>query len=216
MAVRRNGDMEQLAPGSFGLGDEIGRCLRGLPETWRLAGLASLAFAEDFAVVDGATGTIPWLAVALPSHWAPEAKIGRHFVEVHGPVADNQLLLRASESLLRLVTSTDRWERFVWNVTDQPRLHTHPARAGGPRWLHTTVAEAWFRSERQTFIPMPSHTQAVFTICVEVQRLADVLNTPARAAALHGAIASMSPAVREYRGLTAVHQPLLAWLAARS
>ena len=29
------------------------RCLRGLPDGWRLAGLLSLAFVEDFALVDG-------------------------------------------------------------------------------------------------------------------------------------------------------------------
>jgi hypothetical protein len=57
--------------------------------------------------------------------------------------------------------------------------------------------------------------QAVFTIHVEVQRLADAIDTPARAAALHAAIASMSDAVLAYRGLTAVREPLLAWLAAR-
>ena len=36
------------------------------------------------------------------------------------------------------------------------------------------------------------------------------------AQALHAAIASMSPAVLQYRGLAGVREPLLAWLAARS
>jgi len=30
-----------------------------------------LAFEEDFAVLDGATGTLPWLCVCVPSHSAP-------------------------------------------------------------------------------------------------------------------------------------------------
>jgi hypothetical protein len=64
-------------------------------------------------------------------------------------------------------------------------------------------------------MPVPGQRQAVFTIHVEVQRLADAIDTPARAAALHAAIASMSDAVLTYRGLTAVREPLLAWLAAR-
>ena len=68
---------------------EIGACLSTLPAPWRLAGLMSLAFAEDFAVIDGASGTIPWLAVCLPSSWSPRDKVGRHFAEVHAPVADN-------------------------------------------------------------------------------------------------------------------------------
>ena len=214
-AVRSDGQIEPTAPGVFGLGDEIGRCLEGLPAHWRLAGLLSLSFAEDFAIIDGASGTIPWLAVALPSHWAPETKIGRHFREVHAPVADNQLLLRSGDALMRMVTGPERWERFVWNVTDRPQLHAHPARTGGPRWQHTTVAQAWWRTERQSFIPLPAWGQAVFTIGVEVQRLADAIHTPQHAAALHAAIETMSPAVLEYRNLHPVREPLLAWLAAR-
>ena len=57
---------------------------------------------------------------------------------------------------------------------------------------------------------------AVFTIHVQVQRLADVIHTPQRAQALHGAIASMSPAVLAYRGLQAVQAPLLDWLDGRA
>jgi hypothetical protein len=210
------GHVEQTAPGRFGLGDEVARCLHGLPAPWRLAGLLSLAFAEDFALVDGASGTLPWLAVALPSHWAPESKVGRHFAEVHAPVADNALLLKAADSLVKLVTGPERWERFVWNVTDQPRLHAHPDRTDRERWRHTPLARAWWRTERQTFVPLPALGQAVFTILVDVQPLAQALDSPARARALHDAIASMSPAVLDYRGLAPVREPLLAWLAARA
>ncbi len=215
-AVSDDGEVLQLEAGSFGLGDEVARCLLGLPTAWRQPGLASLAFAEDFAIVDGSTGTIPWLAVALPSHWAPEEKLGRHFSEVHGPVADNTLLLKATAGLLRLATGAERWERFVWNVSDHPRLHAHPARVDPQRWRHTAPAGAWWRTEHQTFIPLPAQAQAVFTIHVEVQPLADALDTPQRAAALHDTIASMSPAVLAYRNLAGVREALLAWLAQRA
>lgn len=210
------GALEQTAAGAFGLGDEVSRCLHGLPPAWRLAGLLSLAFAEDFAIVDGARATIPWLAVCLPSHWAPEEKVGRPFASVHAPVADNTLLVKAAESLARLVCGPERWERFVWNVTDQPRLHAHPLRAGGPRWQQTAVEGAWWRTEHQTFVPLPALSQAVFTIHVEVQPLASALTSPGRARALHDAVASMSPAVLAYRGLTGVREPLLAWLHERA
>jgi hypothetical protein len=63
---------------------------------------------------------------------------------------------------------------------------------------------------------MPALEQAVFTIHVEVQALADAITTPGRARALHAAIASMSPAVLAYRNLAAVREPLLHWLAARA
>ncbi len=216
VAVTRGGAVEQLQAGRFGLGDEISRCLLGLPTAWRLPGLLSLAFAEDFAIVDGATGTLPWLAVTLPSHWAPTAKLGLHFTQVHAPVADNALLLKAGDHLMRLATGEERWERFVWTITDHPRLHAHPARVDPQRWRHTRAAGAWWRTERQTFIPVTPARQAVFTIHVEVQPLAQAVATPQRAAALHKALATMSPAVLHYRGLQAVRDELLAWLAARS
>ncbi|MBL8286419.1 MAG: DUF3445 domain-containing protein [Rubrivivax sp.] len=215
-AVDAEGAIGQTRRGTFGLGDEVARCLAGLPPHWRLAALLSLAFAEDFALVDARDGTIPWLAVALPSHWAPEEKVGRHFVEVHAPVADSALLLKAAEGLVRLVTSGEGWERFVWTVSDHPRLHAHPDRLAQPRWTDTPVERAWWRTERQTFIPLPGVAQAVFTIEVSVQPLADAVAVPGRAAALHGAIASMSEAVLLYRGLTPVREPLLAWLAGRA
>lgn len=213
--------VEDLASGSFGLGDEIGRCLRGLAPEWRLAGLLCLAFVEDFALVDGASGSLPWLAVALPSHWAPQEKIGRHFREVHAPVADNALLLRASDHLMRMVCGPERWERFVWNVTRHPRLSAHPANVDHAPWPADAFADgkapvAWWRTEQQTFIALPGKTQAVFTIHVDIEPLASAIDSAERARRLHEAIASMSEGVLAYRSLSAVREPLLAWLANRA
>lgn len=211
------GAVAQQAAGRFGLGDEVARCLLGLSPEWRLPGLLSLAFAEDFALIDTLRGTLPWLAVALPSHWSPEEKIGRHFSTVHAPVADNTLLLKAADALMRMVGGPERWERFVWNITSHPRLHAHPAHLDPERWPAGVFDpdRAWWRCERQTFIPLPSLQQAVLTIAVQVQPLARAINTPARAARLHDAVASMSAAVLAYRHLAGVQPALLQWLAAR-
>jgi hypothetical protein len=213
-------EVQIVEGGTFGLGDELSRCLLGLPAGWRLPGLLSLAFAEDFAIVDGGTATIPWIAACLPSHWAPQAKVGRHFAEVHAPVADNATLIAAGEHLLRLACGDQRWERFVWNVTHEPRLNQHPALAGSSPWPDDAFVDAdsprvWLRGERQTFIPLPAVTQAVFTIAVDTVPLAHAMATPAKARKLHDAIASMSDAVLAYRRLSGVRTPLLAWLAAR-
>ena len=202
---------------------EIGACLRALPARWRLPALMSLAFAEDFAVIDAASGCIPWLAVCLPSHWAPEDKLGRHFAEVHAPVADNALLIAAGAHLMRLVTGAERWERFVWTITRSPGLRQHPAHDDAPPWPSTAAADAdqlaataFFRTERQTFIPVPSLAQAIFTIHVETRSLALALAAPADARRVHNALASMSAAVLAYRGLTLARDRLLNWLAARA
>lgn len=209
-----------LAPGW----PEVGPVLSALDRTWRRAALLSLAFAEDFAIVDAATGTLPWLAVALPSVWAPEEKVGRSFAEAHAPVADNRLITGAAPQLVKLVTAGERWERFVWTLTGHPRLHAHPDRVDPQRWPHpldgldddALAAQTWWRTERQTFIPVPGAAQAVFTIGVDVQPLAQAMATPAMAARVHDALASMSDAVLAYRGLAAVQPALLRWLARRA
>lgn len=206
------------------LGDgpqEIGACLAALPPAWRLPGLLCLAFAEDFAVIDGTTAHIPWIAACLPSHWAPAEKVGRHFAEVHAPVADNAVLLGAGEHLARLVTGRDRWERFVWTVARAGTLQMHPAHGDAPAWAAdddaaALVARAFLRTERQTFIPVAGAAQAVFTIHVESRPLLEAVDTRAHAGRLHDAIASMSPAVLAYRGLAPARDRLLAWLAARA
>ena len=198
---------------------EIGDCLRELPPDWRLPGLLCLALAEDFAVIDGASARIPWLAVCLPSRWAPEEKIGRHFAEVHAPVADNQLLITGADHLARLVTGAERWERFVWTLTPEPRLMQHPHHVPPTAWpialdAGRIAAFANFRTEHQTFIPLPDAGQAVFTIGVESRPLTEAIDSPERARQLHDALASMSATVLAYRGLTDARDRLLVWLAA--
>ncbi|MDQ2927478.1 MAG: heme-dependent oxidative N-demethylase subunit alpha family protein [Caldimonas sp.] len=195
----------------------IGALLIALPLAQRATALLCLAFEEDFALIDGDDATIPWLAVCLPSRWAPEDKVGRHFSEVHAPVADNALLVAASESLARLVTGDDRWARVVWTVSADPRLHQHPARLQGGWPTDADVdaigALAAFRHEYQTFIPLLGRRQAVFTIRVQSEPLASSLLRREDAWRLHAALSSMSPAVLAYRGLDPVRDRLLAWLA---
>jgi len=212
----QDGQAQQIRAGRFGLGDEIARCLAGLAPQWRLAGLLALSFAQDLAVVTGDTGRVPWMAVALPSHWDPAEKVGRHFNEIHAPVADPQVLLAAGQHLMKLVCGAQPLERFVWNVTGHPRLHAHPARVDPLRWPRGAATdftrEAWWRTERQTFLPVSEVGQAVFTIEVEVQPLGQALRSPAQAAALHAAVATMSDAVLAYRSLAPVRDALLRWL----
>ncbi len=197
----------------------VGACLAQLPAHWRPPGLLSLAFAEDFALLDARSATIPWLAVALPSHWSPEHKVGQHFAQVHAPVADNSVLLAAGDALARLVSSPARWERFVWTVTPRPTLNAHPA-LPAVQWQAAdadgVAAQAWWRTERQTFIPAADAALAVFTILVDTQPLAHAIDSAGKARLLHDAVASMSPAVLQYRHLAAVRDPLLSWLARRA
>ena len=178
-----------------------------------------LVFEEDFAVLDGATGTLPWLCVCVPSHWAPEDKLGLDFTAVHRPVADNAALLAAGRRLVALATSGACWERFVWTVSASPRYDQHPRRHPRAPWpatdnAHAFAAACWLRVERQTFFPVGQGTrQAVFSIRVMLQPLADAVRAPGAARRLHDSLASMSPAALEYKNLAGARAPLLRWLA---
>lgn len=181
-----------------------------------------LAFEEDFAVLDGADGSLPWLCVCVPSHWAPEDKLGLDFAAVHAPVADNAALLRAGSQLVGLATSGERWERFVWSVSPSPHFDQHPRRQPRAPWPPGEDDDAfaqscWLRAERQTFFPVGHGTrQAVFTIRVMLQPLAQAVDSAAKAARLLAALASMSEAVLAYKGLAFARGPLLRWLARKA
>ena len=138
---------------------------------------------------------------------------------MHAPVADNSLLIEASDRLARLVTGSVRWERFVWTISAEPRLHQHPGR-GKVDWPEAADAEAIaalasLRQEHQTFIPMPGIGQAVFTIRVASEPLDAALRSRDDATRLRDALASMSAGVLAYRGLTPVRDRLLEALRRR-
>jgi dimethylamine monooxygenase subunit A len=178
------------------------------------------AFEEDFAVLDGDTGTLPWLCVCVPSHWAPEDKLGLHFDAVHQRVADSAALRAVSAQLVQLVTAGGCWGRFVWTVSPSPRYDQHPRRHARAVWPGATdatqfAAQCFLRAERQTFFPVGRGTrQAVFSIRVMLESLPAAVDTPAKAARLHDSLASMSDAVLAYKGLTEARAPLLRWLKA--
>jgi hypothetical protein len=181
-----------------------------------------IAYEQDFAVLDGETGTLRWLCVCVPSHWAPEEKIGLDFAAVHMPVADNRLLVGASSQLVRLATSGECWERFVWTVSPSARYDQHPKRHAREPWpapgdLEAFGERCWLRWERQSFFPVGAGTRhAVFTIRVMLKPLRDAIAPSGAARKLHDSIASMSGAVLAYKGLAPAREPLLAWLAQRA
>lgn len=202
--------------------ESIAACARALGAAGRFDSQEPLetAFEEDLAILDGDTGTLPWLCVCVPSHWAPEDKLGLDFTALHEPVADNAALLAASRHLVQLATGGECWERFVWTVSPSPRYDQHPRRHARTPWPQVPADEyglhCWLRAERQTFFPVGRGTrQAVFTIRVMLQPLDQAVDSPEKARRLHASISSMSEAVLAYKGLAPARDPLLAWLAAR-
>jgi len=214
-AVVEAGHSRQIVPGF-----DTGSALRAIAARGEATGAAlpELAFEEDFAVLDGASGTLPWLCVCVPSHWAPEEKLGLDFVALHAPVADNAAIVGAAQHLVALATGGDCWERFVWTISPSARYDQNPRRHPRTPWPvslddEAFAASCWLRVERQCFFPVGEGTrQAVFTIRLMLQTLTQAVAAPGNAARLHESLASMSDAVLDYKGLRAARGPLLRWL----
>jgi hypothetical protein len=216
LSVLESGQSRFAVPG-FDPSDAIAAMRRRLPTELP----PEIAYEQDFAVLDGESGTLKWLCVCVPSHWAPEDKIGLDFAAVHAPVADNKLLVSSAQQLVKLATSGECWERFVWTVTPSGRYDQHPNRHAREPWPATADPDAFARScflraERQTFFPVgPGTPQSVFTISVMLQPLDEAVGAPGAARKLHDALASMSEPVLAYKGLAPARERLLAWIAGR-
>lgn len=200
--------------------NEARACVLAMPAHLRIWAALALFIQDDVAVLDGGSTRVKAMAVCAPSHWAPEEKVDLPLASVHAPVADNVLLLQASQSLSRLVTAdgSDRWQRFVWTLQPSAQYDGHPKRAAPRMWprdLATLGEHLWLRVEHQTFIAVPSAQQAVFTIRVMLEPLGTLIVGSPRsenALRLHNAIASMSESVVAYRGLSDIRPVVLKWL----
>ena len=190
--------------GSFDTAHDIGeRCLE-------------LCIGEDFALVDACSASVPWMRVCVPSHWAPEDKIGLPLAAIHAPVADSATLIRASQALAQLVCDGHYWQRHVWTISPSPRHDQHPRRSARVPWPDAEgwalAQQCWWRVERQTFLPVPGQACSVFAIRVQLLPLVQAVADADDAARLHDALASMSDDVLHYKGLAHARAPLLRWL----
>lgn len=177
---------------------------------------------EDLAVTvvaEDGRDRLAALHVCSPSHWAPEEKIGRGFVAVHAPVPGMAGLFPAAASLVEATIRRGPWVRFVWGVAGDDRLNHHPdpprgvaaARWRGPVFRPRACPPGWFRVERQVLWGLPEVNASLFVIAPSVRPLDEL--TAAERAALTGALRSMSPEARAYKGLSEGMEPLLAWLS---
>lgn len=179
---------------------------------------------EDFVILhdeDDAMRT-RCLSVCFPSNWDPAEKLGLDFAAIHAPVADNALLQAGGRGIVDMAFRQARMLRHVWLLTPNGDLAQHPE-TRRTRWADAAASadaadgrlidQVFFRVERQTTLPLPALRRGVFFIRILVAPLAEVLAVaPKRAAELCEALRSMSEAVVDYRGMTAVRERLCAEL----
>jgi dimethylamine monooxygenase subunit A len=196
-------------------------------EAWDLAAtplhpldLAARLVVEDLCLMLASDDGYRLVAASLcaPNRWQLGEKIGRPLDAIHAPVPGYASALERPVTHFFAALKPDRIvARVNWGIADDP-TRFQPARRPVDR---ATTAEQvgaalFLRVERQTLRRLPQSGAVLFTIRTEITRLDRVIHTREDAVDLGNAVRDMSPAMREYKHLTAVAPALLAWLDARA
>ena len=117
-------------------------------------------------------GKVEAAFVAMASSWNPGEVAGMTLEEVHQPVADNEMLLKASEGIWRSMTSGKSFHRHVWGISPLKQLSNHPSYI---RPTYNDLNDLYFRVEHERTFTVDKDTAAFF-IDVEVMPLPTVFH----------------------------------------
>jgi dimethylamine monooxygenase subunit A len=182
---------------------------------------------EDGALVSVREGhdRLSALHVCLPSHWDPRTKLGRDFTEVHVPVPGADRMSRAHKGIVDAMVYKGPFVRFVWSFVTDTRLNHHPEPPRGEdaaAWKGRTFDDSdparspfHLRVERQTILGLPEPAASMFFIRLSFVDGATIRENPVWRANLVGALKSMSPESRVYKGVAPCFDRLIAWLEAK-
>lgn len=182
-------------------------------EPLALARAFLLACADDLVVLrrrGPGRLTAELLAVAFPSGWAPRLRSGADLDALHAPVADGARLRAAGGALAEALLTKGPYAQHVWGLDPDGRLDHDPSAPDARPPACPPAAQWWLRVERQTSLPLPALGRALFLIRPHLVPLTAL--SPGQRRTLHDAVASMSPAALDYKGLTEVREDLLGWL----
>jgi dimethylamine monooxygenase subunit A len=150
------------------------------------------------------------LAVAFPSGWPVRARGGASLGELHGPVADGEVLRTATPALSEALLVKGPFVQHVWGLNPTGRLDRDPLAPDREPPSCPPPERWWLRVERQTTLPLPALGRALFCIRPYLQPL--VALSPEQRGVLREAVASMSPEALAYKGIAEVRDDLVAWL----
>lgn len=159
------------------------------------------------------------MLVAMPTHWDPKEKVGLDFGAIHKPIAHSDSFNKSQGNLMKAMTYKGPFVRYNWTLSSMDVLSLNPVVMGkhslqkddlsnitDPEEL---IDKLYFRPERQTLIPFPNLHRSIFAIHVFHEPLRNVLITNQRKKEFKEAVASMSPEVLSYRGMTGFVDTLL-------
>ena len=151
----------------------------------------ALRLEEDVAIMH--QGRLAAICFCFPSGFIPRERLGLTLSDIHRPVADSEMLVKASPGIVRVMTEQESFRRWVWTVTANPNLSNHPATK-----IHTdpmSLEDLYFRYETQTTLKVDAET-SLFFVHVNVVPLKTVWNHR-----ILDSINSMSDSVLTYKNL---------------
>jgi len=160
------------------------------------------------------------LHLCSPSHWSGKDKIGKSFFDIHAPVPGIELVNRAAKNIVNVMISKGPFVRFVWSFVTDSRLNHHPEAPPGidpVSWKGRAFDAAnqppfYLRVERQTTFGFPDQDCALFTIRVSFWGGDEIKGDSSKKNLLAGALESMGPESRVYKGVAHCFDELIQWL----
>ncbi len=148
-------------------------------------------------------GKVEAAFVAMASGWNPGKVKGMTLAEVHQPVADNEMLLKASEGIWRSMTSGKSFHRYTWGISPLKSLSNHPSYIKPD---FKSLNDLYFRVEHERTKTVDEDTAAFF-IDVEVYPLSFIFHLKHEYIDLFkNTINSMTNNVLEYKNLVKVKE----------
>ena len=148
-------------------------------------------------------GKVEAAFVVMASGWNPGKVKGMTLQEVHHPVADNDMLIRASEGIWKSMTSGQSFHRHTWGISPLGSLSNHPQHI---RPEYTSLNQLYFRVEHERTFTVDKDTAAFF-IDVEVHPLSFIFHLKHEYKDLiKDSINSMTDNVLEYKNLKKVKE----------
>ena len=158
-----------------------------------------LAIEDDIVIMHN--GKLESCFVAFPSSWNAGEKVGKTLAELHEPIADNEALLRASDGIMKAMTSGQSFERYTWGISSLGGYSNHPLYE---RPDFNSLDDLTFRVEHERTVTVAKDTTAVFLIHVDIYPLKEVLKTDY--VLVKESIDSMSADVLQYKNLVKVKE----------
>ena len=158
-----------------------------------------LAIEDDVVIMH--KGKLEACFVAFPSSWNAGDKVGKSLAELHEPIADNEALLRASDGIMRAMTSGQSYHRYTWGISSLNGYSNHPLYEKPD---FDSLDDLTFRVEHERTATVIKDTTAVFLIHVDTYPLKEVLKTDFRL--IKESVDSMSENVLQYKNLVKVKE----------